>query len=38
MTVPRIIDLTVADSSHAFAAISLFGGSNSVRMPYFAGE
>ena len=35
---PRIIEPTVVPSIQPFAMTSCCGGSNSVRMPYFAGE
>ena len=35
--VPSKIEITVVDSSQPFAKTNLSGGSNSVRMPYFAG-
>ena len=37
-TVPKIIEPTVNPSIHPLAATNFSGGSNSVKMPYLAGE
>src|SRR5215467_2866021 len=38
ISVPRMVETTVADSSQALATTNRSAGSNSVRMPYLAGE
>ena len=35
--VPNKIEITVVDSSQPFAKTNFSGGSNSVKIPYFAG-